>query len=114
MTRGTSVIVLFILLNCCNCFGQSSFKGLTPGKSAKADVERVLGQPVREISETLSEYKADSTTQQIFVQYRRATLIVERIEVVYPGGIARAAALRSLNLTTPSASQTNARGKFQE
>lgn len=37
-------IILSVLLSCAAGFGQTSYKGLTPGKSTKADVERVLGR----------------------------------------------------------------------
>ena len=43
-----------LLFACATCFGQSTYKGLTPGQSTKTDVERVLGPPVKEHSETLS------------------------------------------------------------
>jgi hypothetical protein len=54
--RNTFAVVLLLLL-CGFCFGQSSYKGLTPGQSTRADVERVLGQPVKSVSKTLVEYK---------------------------------------------------------
>ena len=50
MTLRTSIIILFVLLICATCFGQSSSRGSHP---AGADVERVFGQPVRALSETL-------------------------------------------------------------
>jgi hypothetical protein len=36
-----------LLLACVPCFAQSSYKGLTPGQSTRADVERVFGWPVK-------------------------------------------------------------------
>jgi hypothetical protein len=114
MWKAFAVALLF-LLSCVVCLGQSSFKGLAPGKSTKADVERALGQAVREVSETLAEYKSDQEREQIFVQYRRGSFIIERIELVYPATSERSAILRSLNLPPqPMALQTNSRGKFEE
>ncbi|CAN5583087.1 hypothetical protein BH20ACI3_BH20ACI3_38100 [soil metagenome] len=77
-----SFIILFVMLGWATCFGQSSFKGLTPGRSTRADVERVLGQPVKEVSETLIEYPPQRLTGKIFVQYRKGSPVVERIEMV--------------------------------
>ena len=64
-------------------FAQSTYKGLTPGQSTKADIERVLGQPVQSVSKTLIEYKAPDV-DKLYVQYTdesRAAL-VERIELI--------------------------------
>lgn len=90
----------FLLFACATCFGQSSFMGLTPGKSTRAEVERVLGVPKSKSSETLSEYKAPSDKKsyvredmlwstaeggllKIYVQYRdrSAAAVIERIEL---------------------------------
>lgn len=80
-------ILLLLLLASATCFGQSSYKGLTPGKSTKADVVEVLGRPVKEHSQTLVEYKPQESADKIFVQYRdnSATAIVERIELTCAG-----------------------------
>jgi len=115
MGQRISIIILVVLLGCGACFGQSSFMGLTPGKSTRADVEIVLGQPVREVSQTLSEYKSEKESEQIFVQYRRDSSVVERIEAVYAAPIARSTALSSASLPSQaSASQVNSRGRFEE
>lgn len=72
--------VAFLLLHSVASFGQSSYKGLTPGKSTRVDVERVLGRPVNKVSETLIEYRPQPLTGKIYVQYRRSSPVVERIE----------------------------------
>ena len=78
-----STIILFMLLSCATCFGQSSFMGLTPGKSTRAEVERVFGRPVNSASKTLSEYKPQQEADKLYVQYRdgSADALVDRIEV---------------------------------
>ena len=81
MIHRTPIIIVFVLLSCATCFGQSSYKGLTPGKSTRADVERVLGPPVKKVSETLIEYPAQRLTRQIFVQYQNSPQVVSRIEI---------------------------------
>ena len=85
---------MFLLLASMACFGQTSFQGLTPGKSTRTDVERVLGQPVKTVSGTLIEYKEPEDFgrpegfDKVWIQYRdtSSAAIVERIEVVcdYP------------------------------
>lgn len=82
MMHRTSSVILFALLSCVTAFGQTGYKGLTPRQSTKADVERVLGQSVNNISKTLVEYKSPEGVGQLFVQYRdeSPTAIVERIE----------------------------------
>jgi len=51
------------------CLGQSSYKGLTPGSSTRADVDRVLGQPQKQISPTLAEYGGGRDATKIYVQF---------------------------------------------
>jgi len=71
------------VLACVICFGQTSYKGLTPGKSTRADVEAVFGLPVRSVSKTLIEYKSPEYIGKVYVQYRdeSAAAIVERLEL---------------------------------
>jgi len=91
----TTNAIALILLTCIASFAQTSYKGLTPGKSTRADVERVLSQPVKTVSATLLEYKEPEDfgrpegVDKIYIQYREASpaAIIERIELVcdYPG-----------------------------
>jgi hypothetical protein len=83
MTNKPLGVALFLLLAFATGFGQTTFKGLTPGKSTKAEVERVLGQPVKSVSKTLAEYKNPEATGHLYVQYsdESPTAIVERIEL---------------------------------
>jgi len=94
MTNKPLGVALFLLLALATGFGQTTFKGLTPGKSTRADVERVLGRPVKKVSETLVEYAQQQlklthtgvtlNSGKIYVQYRdgSAAAIAERIELV--------------------------------
>jgi len=72
--------VALVLLACGLCVGQSSFKGLTPGKSTRIDVERTLGKSIKALSPTLVEYRPQPLTGQIFVQYRSNSPVAERIQ----------------------------------
>jgi hypothetical protein len=71
---------LLLFVTCTSSVAQTSYKGLVPGKSRKAEVERVLGQPVKQLSETLAEYRPQPLSGRIYVQYRRGSAVVERIE----------------------------------
>jgi hypothetical protein len=53
-----------------------------PGKSEKVEVERVLGQPAKQLSETLVEYRPEPLAGRIYVQYRADTSVVERMEFI--------------------------------
>ena len=108
-------IVFLALISCATCFGQRAFQGLTPGQSTKANVVRVLGQPVTEISKTFYEYKSDKATKQIFVQYLRDSAVVARIELVYAATLERTGVIRALSLQPqPNASQINSKGQREE
>lgn len=80
MMQRTLINMLFVPLSCLLCFGQSSFQGLTPGKSTKADVEQAFGRPVSQLSENLFEYSKGE--RQIYVQYRKNSSTAIRIQVV--------------------------------
>lgn len=76
-------IILFALIGGVTCSGQTSFQGLTPGRSTKADVERAFGQPIRSASSTLVEYRSPEAAGRLFIQYgdESAAAVVERIEL---------------------------------
>jgi hypothetical protein len=90
--------LLLLLLTCTFCFGQSAFKRLQPGRGTRSDVERILGQSIRKVSETLSEYKSSKKTEMIFVQYRKDSDVIERIELAYLETQFRPDVLRMLKL----------------
>jgi hypothetical protein len=73
----------FLLFSCATCFGETSYKGLTPGESTRADAERVLGPPTQAVSKTLVEHKSPEGIGKLYVQYRddSPTSLVERVEL---------------------------------
>jgi hypothetical protein len=78
-------------------------------------VERVVGAPIREISPTLIEYKSGKPGERVFVQYRKGSLVVERIEGAWAPPWARADALGTLRLPQKAtASQTSPLGRKVE
>ena len=75
--------VLLLSMNAAICFGQDSYKGLTPGRSTRFQVEREFGQPVKSLSGTLFEYFGTPGVSKIYVQYSAASPpVVLRIELV--------------------------------
>jgi hypothetical protein len=72
---------LVLLLSGAVCFGQSTFQGLTPGSSTRADVDRVLGQPKKQISPTLSEYAGGADATKIYVQFADESLTAEALRI---------------------------------
>ena len=93
--------IFTLLTACAACFGQSTYKGLMPGKSTRVEAERVLGRPVKGVSATLLEYKEPADlgrpegVDRVYVQYREASpaAIIERIELLcdaHPGRERRA------------------------
>jgi hypothetical protein len=78
--KKTITATIFLLLACVTVFGQTTYKGLTPGKSTKADVQRVLGPAVNAANPLLVEYRPQPLTGKIYVQYRKGAPVVERIE----------------------------------
>ena len=93
--RTTLLIVLLTLGPAIWSSGQSTFRGLTPGRSTRPELEREIGHPVKALSATLFEYKEPEDlgrpmgVDKIFVQYRdeSPSAVIERIEVLcdYPG-----------------------------
>src|SRR2546421_1586400 len=81
-----TLCTLFVVIVCATCFAQTTYNGLTPGKSTRADAERVLGQPVPSVSKskTLIEYKAPGNVGKLYTQYRddSSAATVERIELL--------------------------------
>lgn len=80
MNRSLTVITVLIF-GFVACFGQTSFKTITPGKTSRPEAERTLGKPVKAHSQTLIEYAPQALTGKIFVQYRSDS-VVERIEML--------------------------------
>jgi len=73
--------IAFVTLSCVACFGQSSYKGLTPGQSTRADVERVLGQPQKKISPTLVEFSGGADATKIYVQFADESVAAEVLRI---------------------------------
>ena len=101
------------------CVGQTPFHDLTAGVSTRTDVERVMGKPVKEITQTLVEYQppaeARARVSKVYVQFRKGSMIVERIEALATQPIKRSDVLVNLHLAQrPTVTNTDANGRFLE
>jgi PDZ domain len=111
--------LLVALIACATCLAQRSYLGITPGKSFKHEVEGALGQPVTQVSETLLEYKPPMfgfDDKKIYVQYRKGSPVVERIEALKTQPIFTSArgALPGVSSPFLAATRTTPQGKLEE
>ena len=90
--------LFWLTIVCAPCFAVSTYMGLQPGLSTRADVEKAFGQPIRAVSETMFEYTLSSGGGKVFVEFRAKDFVVDRIERQFTKPISRAALVRSLNL----------------
>lgn len=113
--RKMITIVFWLLAFCPPGFGVSTYMGLQPGLSTRADAEKVLGNPVQSLSATLFEYKLPSGSGKIFIEYRSKDFVVDRIERQFIKPVSRAALIRSLKLPeSPEEKRLNKEGKLEE
>lgn len=107
------IIILFLPLSCVLVFGQTSFKGLTPGQSTRAEVEQALGQPTSQISERLFEYSKDGRV--MYVQYSKNSPTAIRIQIVYSPPRERSEVLAAEGLPkVADTRRTNKQGALEE
>jgi hypothetical protein len=105
--------IFCLLLTCAACVGQSSYKGLTPGTSTRADVERALGEPTNKLTDRLLEYEEGG--QQIYVQYSKESPTAIRILVTYSPPSTRSDVLHRQGLPqVADARRTNKQGALEE
>src|SRR5438128_7618619 len=115
MIKRIVITIFWLVLAYMPCLGQTSFQGLTAGTSTRSDVARVLGQPVRTISTTLSEYNPPAGIAKVEVAYSAGSDLVERMEVYFLKPISRPALIQKFNLSQRAdESRTNAEGKLVE
>lgn len=105
----------WLIIVCAPCFAVSTYLGIQPGLSTRADVEKVFGQPVQSINPTLFEYALKNGSGKIFVEFRAKDFVVDRIERRFAKPVSRSALIRSLNLPENSEEKgTNKEGKLVE
>ena len=104
---------MLLLLNL--CLGQTAFMQLKPGASLQTDADRELGQPVTKVSETLFEYKATQSGQKVYVQFAKASCVIDRIVVVFEKPIDRATLASLMGVGTQAdTTKWDAKGRLEE
>lgn len=107
--------LFWLIIVCSPCYGVSTYMGIQPGLSTRADVEKAFGQPTRSIEPTLFEYNLAGVSGKIFVELRAKDFVVDRIERHFAKPVSRAALIRSLNLPeNPDEKGTSKEGKLIE
>lgn len=92
----TTAIVL--LLACLPGMGQSKYNNqIQPGLNTRADVDAVLGQPVRAINANRFEYPPPAGASRLTVLYRNGSNVVDLIQLEFPK-TSRASMLQALKL----------------
>lgn len=110
-----ALVALILILCAYDCLAQTSYLGIKPGSSTRADVVRILGQPVKQINETMVEHSSQSGTGAIYVEYRAGSELVGRIEVYLLDNVSRDALIQGLKLTDqPEAKKNNSKGRLIE
>lgn len=109
------LLTAFLMFSSMQLLAQTSYKGVLPGSTTRAQVEHAFGQAVKEVSSTLSEYEASDVAGKIYVQFRSGANVVERVEVIYQDPNDRSKVAGPLKLpSSPTASQVNLKGKREE
>jgi hypothetical protein len=91
----------------------SALFGIEPGKSTRAEAEKVFGAPVKTVSSTRYAYKPTRGNSSIEIEYTDAQL-VDRIEVFLAPPLARDAVIRGFNLPTNADGTESREGRLTE
>lgn len=92
------------------------FEGLAPGVSTKADVDRVLGPPLREVipGERYEYNPAKHDAVRISIKFRRGAGIIETIDLYPKGSYAKAQYRQWFKLEAPDKPVIDERGNLIE
>ncbi len=106
-------IIAFLVVATITSLGQSTYRGLTPGTSTRADVDKVLGRPTSQHSEQLFEYNKGG--KQIYIQYGMESPTAIRIQVIYSPSSKRSEILAREGLPMiADTRRTNKQGALEE
>jgi tetratricopeptide (TPR) repeat protein len=109
-----------ILLAAAACLSQAllagEFEGLRPGVSVKADADRVLGPPVREVvpGERYDYNPAKHDARRISVKFRREGQIIETIDLYFKINYPKRQYQEWFKLAAPSRTSIDANGNLVE
>ena len=103
-------ILAAFLAACLPCLAASTFRGLEPGVSTRADVERALGQA--QAGGESPQYSLADESGQVYVTYRGD--VVERIDYRLATPVPTAKLYSALKLSAATASEVNPQGQMVE
>lgn len=113
-TRGrVRRLVLLLLGGASPAFAVSVYKGIQPGKSTRADVTAVFGQPSSQTGR-VAEYPIPPSEGRLLVEYTEGEPVVDRIERVFPRPVARAALVKALGLPDQPEERETRKGQLIE
>jgi hypothetical protein len=94
---------------------ESGYRGLAPGRSTRADVERLLGAPTAPPTGSIVEHRSAREGERVFVTLSPSD-VVERIVLVYANNVDRAGALTAAGLQAAALTGTvvNERRRLEE
>ena len=108
--KATLKTLAAVLLLCSAAAAESRYNNqLQPGLHTRAEVDRILGAPIRTLSANSYEYKPPAGAARLVVQYGTGAGIVERIEATFLKPYSRATMTQALNL--PEQAQQSLVGK---
>jgi tetratricopeptide (TPR) repeat protein len=92
------------------------FKGLQPGVSKKSDADTTLGKPIKEVikGERYDYDPPKDDTQRISILFRKATQIIDAIDIHPRGSFKKGQFREWLNLTAPQKGVKTKAGHFVE
>jgi tetratricopeptide (TPR) repeat protein len=98
-----------------SAFG-GEFEGLQPGVSRKADADRVLGAPIRELipGEQYDYDPSKHDSRRISIRYYRDTQVVQTIDLYLAAVYPKETYKGWFNLGTPTKTESDANGRFVE
>ncbi len=114
-TRKVIPLFVWLMLVCSPCLAVSTYMGIQPGLSTRANVEAVFGRPVNNLSPTLFEYSLPGGKGKVVIDFREKDFVVDRLERHFLKPVSRSALIRSLELPDQSEEKrTNKEGKLVE
>jgi tetratricopeptide (TPR) repeat protein len=110
------VMALGLFLLWCGLAGAGTFNGLEPGVSKKADADRVLGKPIREVIKGVRyDYDAKAIkARRLSITYQPKTAVIETINIYPKETVSKDKFRKWLALKEPQKKEIDRDGNFIE
>jgi tetratricopeptide (TPR) repeat protein len=111
-----AVRILALAVCLCLVAFAGEFAGLKPGMSKKADADRVLGQPIREVvpGERYDYNPAKHDARRISIKFQRNTLVIESIDLYFKENYPKRQYQEWFKLGSPTRTSIDANGNLVE